>query len=98
MPKQGGAPVRRDGLEIHADAEGCVVYDRANNRVHGLSRTAGAVLELCTGRLSASEIAHVVGDACGLSEPPEAEVSACLDAMRAQLLIADGEPRTARQR
>jgi hypothetical protein len=72
-------PRKADGLEINEVADGYVVYHAALDRVHYLNHTAVIVLELCTGENDADAIAGFVQRAYELSEPPAAEVGACLE-------------------
>ena len=72
-------PRKAGGIEIDEVADGYVVYQPAFDRVHYLNHTAVIVLELCTGENDAAAIAGFVQRAYELSEPPAAEVGACLE-------------------
>jgi hypothetical protein len=58
-------PARTDELEIRNVDDKVLVHDAAHDKVHVLNRTAGAVLQMCDGTLSSTEIAHVLSDATG---------------------------------
>lgn len=81
-------PKTAAGLEINQVADGYVVYQRANDRVHYLNQTATIVLELCNGRNDADQIASLLRSAYGLAEDPAAEVANCLAQLRREGLIA----------
>jgi hypothetical protein len=53
-------PSARPGLEINEVADGLVIYDGEQERVHYLNVTAGVVFSLCTGASTAEEIADEV--------------------------------------
>jgi hypothetical protein len=76
------------GLEINKVADGYIVYQPARDRVHYLNHTATIVLELCNGENSPSEIADLLRSAYDLAASPEAEVTACLQQLGAEELVA----------
>jgi hypothetical protein len=76
------------GLEINKVADGYIVYQPERDRVHYLNHTATIVLELCDGRNSVAEIAGLLRSAYGLSDTPDAEVSACLQQLTSEGLVA----------
>jgi hypothetical protein len=76
------------GVEINKVADGYIVYQPARDRVHYLNHTATIVLELCNGENSPSEIAGLLQSAYDLAASPEAEVTACLQQLRAEELVA----------
>jgi hypothetical protein len=80
-------PLRADGLEAHEVDDGLVVYHESTDRVHYLNQTAAVVFELCTGDHTEREIEDLVADAWGLSDPPHAEVQACLEQLRAEGVV-----------
>ncbi|MCX6997178.1 MAG: hypothetical protein NTV49_08845 [Kiritimatiellaeota bacterium] len=74
QPKQGrGAGprrlCRRADLQIHPLADGCVVYQPDQERVHFLNLTAAAVLELCDGRHDAASLEAAMVVAVGAQGP-----------------------------
>ena len=81
------APRRIDGLEIHDTDGGWVVFDSAHNRVHNLNASALAVLELCDGEVTVTEMARVLRRAFGTTKAPMDEVVACVATLRAESLV-----------
>jgi hypothetical protein len=67
--------------------DGYVVYNKARDRVHFLNPTAAIVLELCTGRLTANEIAEVVERTFSLPQTPIGPVRDCLASLLSEGLI-----------
>ena len=82
-----GRPERIEGVEVSAVADGYVVYDPANDRVHYLNHTAAVVLEFCTGEHTVEEIASLLQVAYELPEPPVREADECLAQLRQEGLI-----------
>lgn len=80
-------PVQVPGLEINEVADGLVVYQGTDERVHYLNHTASVVFELCTGENTEGEIASLLGNAFDLATAPEVEVQACLTHLREQGII-----------
>ena len=80
-------PIRAEGVEAHEVDDGLVVYHAATDRVHYLNQTAAVVFELCTGDHTEREIEGLVADAWGLTEPPHAEVQACLAQLRTEGVV-----------
>jgi hypothetical protein len=80
-------PTASPGLEVNEVADGLVIYDGEQERVHYLNVTAGVVFSLCTGASTAEEIADEVGAVYGLGRRAEPETSECLDHLRAEGLI-----------
>lgn len=76
------------GVEINKVADGYIVYQPSRDRVHYLNHTATIVLELCNGKNSPTEIASLLQGAYDLPQPPEAEVSACLQQLASEGLVA----------
>jgi hypothetical protein len=74
-----------EGIKISEVADGYVIYDPKQDRVHYLNQTAAIILELCNGKVTARELVLLVQDAYNLPEPPEAEVADCV-----QKLIEEG--------
>lgn len=80
-------PQQADGIEISEVADGYVIYDPKQDRVHYLNQTAGIILELCNGRVTAGEIAGIVQAAYDLPEPPTKEVAGCMEKLIEERLI-----------
>jgi hypothetical protein len=76
------------GIEINKVADGYIVYQPSRDRVHYMNHTATIVLELCNGKNSHAEIAGLLQTAYDLPAPPEVEVSACLQQLIAEGLVA----------
>jgi hypothetical protein len=64
-PARPERPRRAPGIRIDEVEDGCIVYQRARDRVHYLNATAALVLELCTGANSREEIVELVQLATG---------------------------------
>jgi hypothetical protein len=80
-------PVARPGLDVNEVADGLVIYDAEQERVHYLNVTAGVVFSLCTGASTAEQIADELGATFGLGRRAEPETSECLGQLRAEGLI-----------
>jgi Coenzyme PQQ synthesis protein D (PqqD) len=80
-------PRKADDLEVSEVVDGYVVYQPSRDRVHYLNRTALIVLELCTGDNDTADITAVVQEAFDLSDPPAAEIEACLAQLRLESLV-----------
>jgi hypothetical protein len=80
-------PQAVDGLEISVVEDGCVVHDSRHDKIHYLNETAGAILELCNGRVAANELPELIRIAYGLSEAPVAGIKNCLAALRQEGLL-----------
>ena len=78
-------PRPSDGIEISEVADGYVIYDPKQDRVHYQNQTAGVILELCNGRLSVGELPALIQAAYDLPDPPIQEVDDCV-----QKLIEEG--------
>jgi coenzyme PQQ synthesis protein D (PqqD) len=78
-------PRPAEGIKISEVADGYVIYDPKQDRVHYLNQTAAIILELCNGKITAHELVSLIQDAYNLPEPPEAEVADCV-----QKLIEEG--------
>jgi hypothetical protein len=81
------APQQIEGLEVNQLADGYVIYEATRDRVHYLNHTAVLVLEMCTGRVMATEMPALLKQAFDLAEPPTAEVTECLARLRDEGLI-----------
>ena len=80
-------PQAVEGLEISIVEDGCVVHDSRRDKIHYLNETAGAILELCNGRVAEEELPELIRLAYGLSEAPVADVKNCLAALREEGLL-----------
>ncbi len=78
-------PKQAEGIEVNAVADGYIVYQSVENRVHYLNHTGALVLELCNGTVKASEMPELLKGAFELNEAPIEEVDNCLE-----MLIAEG--------
>jgi hypothetical protein len=81
-------PKLASGIEINKVADGYIVYQAMQDRVHYLNHTATIILELCNGRNSRAEIAELLQTGYELPEPPVDEVTACLAQFSVEGLIA----------
>jgi hypothetical protein len=81
-------PVRAADIEVNEVADGFVVYDPTQDRVHYLNHTAALVLEFCTGDNAEDDIVRMLQVGYDLPEPPVEEVGDCLQALRAEGLIS----------
>ena len=80
-------PRQSEGIEINRVADGFIIYQPADDRVHYLNQTAAVVFEFCNGRNSPQTIAEAVGDLFDLPQPPAREVADCLDDLSRKGLI-----------
>jgi hypothetical protein len=80
-------PQRAAGLDIAEFSGGFMV--RQALQVHQLNNTASAVLELCDGQTTVTEIAEGIADAFSLAALPVAEVVACVAELRRAGVLAD---------
>ena len=80
-------PKRADDLEINQVPDGYIVYQPSRDRVHYLNHTAVLVLELCTGRVRAGDMAQLLRNAYDLPEAPTEEVASCLNTLSSEGLI-----------
>ncbi len=88
-------PRRAAGLTVRVVDGDVLVHDGAHEQVHVLNSTAGRVLELCDGALSADDIARSLSAATGAPlEAVTADVHAIIrDFARLNLVDEDdGEP------
>lgn len=76
-------PLAVPGLEVRRSGPDVIVHDPANERIHVLNRSAGAVLELCDGAHDAAAIAASLCAATGAApERVLPDVEAALAAFR----------------
>jgi hypothetical protein len=81
-------PVMARDLEINTVADGYVLYQPDQDRVHYLNQTAALVFELCNGRNPEADLPRLVQLAFGLPQLPVSEVAECLESLRREGLIA----------
>jgi Coenzyme PQQ synthesis protein D (PqqD) len=75
------------GFDQDEVVDGYIVYNKAKDRVHFLNPTAAIVLELCTGVLTALEIAEAVERTFSLPQTPIGPVRDCLASLLSEGLI-----------
>jgi len=75
------------GLEINRVADGCIVYQPEQDRVHYLNQTATVVLELCNGLNAEADLPELLRLAYDLPDAPVQEVADCLSTLRAEGVI-----------
>jgi len=80
-------PQKINELEINESADGYVIYDPNNNKVHFLNHTAVVILELCNGRNSEEKIVQLIGKAYQLKEIPEKEILSIMKKLNEEGLI-----------
>ena len=80
-------PRQVDGIEINKVADGYIIYQPGEDRVHYLNHTAAVVFEYCNGRNSPQAIAAAVGDLFDLAQPPAEAVADCLANLTREGLI-----------
>jgi PqqD family protein of HPr-rel-A system len=56
-------PTKAENLEIRKVGDEVLVHDPALGKIHVLNATAGAILELCDGSRSSSEIVQSIAEA-----------------------------------
>jgi hypothetical protein len=81
-------PVRTGDQEIEEAADGFIVYQPREDRIHYLNHTAALVLEMCDGRHSGEEMAAWLARAYSLGRPPLADVAEALASLAKEGLIA----------
>ena len=81
-------PRQSDAIEINRVADGYIVYQPAEDRVHYLNQTAAVIFEFCNGRNSPQTIAEAVGNLFDLPRPPAKEVADCLGDLSQKGLIS----------
>jgi len=100
-------PRRLAGLDINQIEDGFVIYQADRDRAHYLNHSAVAVLELCDGRRSVSQIAECIRKLYGLETAPRRDVEGVVAKLAGEGLISDvpgsgqakrGAPRSARRR
>jgi hypothetical protein len=81
-------PRRVDGVRVEEAADGFIVYQPEQEKVHYLNHTAAIVLELCSGEVTVREMAEALRQMYDLPETPLREVERCLDDLRKQGLVS----------
>jgi len=82
-----GNPQQVEGLEIHEQPDGCVVYQKSREKVHFLNHTAVFLLELCNGRHSMEEIREIYAATFDRSPAPDQEIAAIFEQFAAEELV-----------
>ena len=82
-------PERAPDIEVREVTDGYVAYDPARDRLHFLNITAAMLLEMCDGKLTASELPRLIAAAYELAEPPTAEIERCIGKLLAEGLLID---------
>lgn len=80
-------PRKKEGLDINESADGYVIYDPANDKVHFLNHTTVVILELCNGKNSEKKIVELIGKAYQLDDVPEKEILAAIQQLKDEGLI-----------
>jgi hypothetical protein len=75
------------GTEISEVADGYVIYDAVNDRVHFLNMTAAVVYELCDGQRSLQDIARIIDESYELDSTSLSEVETCLVSLQNERLV-----------
>jgi hypothetical protein len=78
---------KRDILPENLPEE-VVLYDKANNKVHCLNKTAAAIWESCDGTKSVDELAHIVSTKFGVPEDRNLVLQALEELEKADLMEA----------
>ncbi len=80
-------PRRTDGVKLEEVADGFIVHQPDQERVHYLNHTAAMILEMCNGEITAAEMAEALRGLYDLPEMPTQEVDQCLCDLRKQGLV-----------
>jgi hypothetical protein len=80
---------RAPDIEVREVTHGYVAYDPARDRLHFLNDTAAMLLEMCDGKLTASQLPEMMASAYRLAEPPTAEVERCIGKLVEQGLLRE---------
>jgi hypothetical protein len=81
-------PKRVADLDVNDLDDGLIIFRESTDSVHHLNHSAAFVLELCDGSRTSADIAAVLAEAYGLSEPPVAEAEDALRSLAEQGLIS----------
>lgn len=80
-------PTRQEGLDAVPAEDGYIIYEQEKDRIHYLNPVAALIFELCSGSNSRAQIAELVREAFGLTEPPVAEVDEAIAKMKNEGLL-----------
>ena len=85
-----GCPKQVDGLVFTPVEGGCKVQHPENDRVHHLNATAAAILLLCDGQHSVSDIAQLLGENYNLPAPPADDINEMISEFETEGLVIAG--------
>lgn len=80
-------PQRAGDAKLEEVADGFIVHQPDQERVHYLNHTAAMILEMCNGQITAAEMAQALQEMYDLPEVPTQEVDQCLRDLRKQGLV-----------
>jgi len=83
-------------IEVREVTHGYVAYDPSRDRLHFLNDTAAMLLEMCDGKLTASQLSEMMASAYRLAEPPTAEVEHCIGKLMEEGLLREASAPLAR--
>jgi hypothetical protein len=78
---------RIEGIEITQVHDGSVIFREEPARAVFLNPAASAVFQLCDGERSLKDIACILQEAFGLTNPPENDVKVCISSLLSEGLI-----------
>jgi hypothetical protein len=81
---------RKSDIFVENVPEGVVLYDKTNNKVHCLSKTAAAVWESCDGTRSVDDLARIVEAKFGAPRDRKLVLQALAELEKAELLESGG--------
>jgi len=73
--------MRAGNLEVHEVSDGYIVYQKEQDRVHHLNRTAAIVFELCDGTHQPQDVVERVAEIYALDASAHGEIRAALDSL-----------------
>lgn len=73
--------IQVEGCDAVETADGMVVYQTNNEKVHYLNPTAAIVFELCDGRQSVGAITSFMHTTFELNDAPSEEVNTCIQSL-----------------
>jgi hypothetical protein len=77
---------RKNDLFVEHLPNEAVLYDKSNNKVHCLNKTAAAIWESSDGTQSIDDLAHIVGAKSGLPSDPKLVLLALEELEKADLM------------
>ena len=80
--------VRKRDIFVENLPEEVVLYDKSNNKVHCLNKTAAAIWESCDGTRTVGELAHIAGAKLGVPPDRKVVMQALAELDKADLLEA----------